>query len=229
MKKCLPRQKEVSSVRVIGGEQLVEVGKEHGRRAGASQLARHCSQKVRPTTCPQTDPSPRRSPRLSLLRPAPAIALLYAQPALHHTFRSRRAMAPRSRRSAAAAPEAVETEEQDMEQEPEEQQGLKALKFKQTLAGRPGKQISVNDLLARLKTLLDELRTIDQDEAHRDSLLPVAQELAHQSLLQHKDNGVRAWTVCCIVDMLKLFAPDAPYPGSKLKVDKVPTCAIEKC
>ncbi|KAF1847564.1 uncharacterized protein K460DRAFT_392893 [Cucurbitaria berberidis CBS 394.84] len=121
-------------------------------------------------------------------------------------------MAPRSRRSAAAATEVAEEEEQEQGQD-----GFKKLKFKQPLVGRPGKQIGVGDLLTRLKALLDELRTISQEEAHRDSLMPVAQELAHQSLLQHKDNGVRAWTICCIVDMLKLFAPDAPYPGSKLK------------
>ena len=127
-------------------------------------------------------------------------------------------MAPRSRRNAPAATEVVEEEEQEQEPDVEEEDGLKKLRFKQPLVGRPGKQISVGDLLTRLKALLDELRTIDQEEAHRDSLMPVAQELAHQSLLQHKDNGVRAWTVCCIVDMLKLFAPDAPYPASKLKV-----------
>ncbi|KAF1938301.1 sister chromatid cohesion and DNA repair protein [Clathrospora elynae] len=130
-------------------------------------------------------------------------------------------MAPRSRRSAAAATEAIEEEAQEGQPEPEEevenQDGLKKLRFKQPLVGRPGKQIGVSDLLTRLRALLDELRTIDQEEADRESLMPVAESLAHQSLLQHKDNGVRAWTVCCIVDMLKLFAPDAPYPASKLK------------
>jgi sister-chromatid-cohesion protein PDS5 len=135
-------------------------------------------------------------------------------------------MAPRSRRSAAAATEVVEEEEQEQEQEQEDQaqDGLKKLKYsivKQPLVGKPGRQVGVSDLLTRLKALLEELRTIDQEEAHRDSLMPVAESLAHQSLLQHKDNGVRAWTVCCIVDMLKLFAPDAPYPASKLKVRNV--------
>ena len=132
-------------------------------------------------------------------------------------------MAPRSRRSAAAATEVVQEEQEELEQEEQVQDGLKKLKFKQTLVGRPGKQIGVSDLLTRLKALLDELRTIDQEEAHRESLMPVAESLAHQSLLQHKDNGVRAWTVCCIVDMLKLFAPDAPYPASKLKVRPLAT------
>ena len=130
-------------------------------------------------------------------------------------------MAPRSRRSAAAAKEVVEEEEPEVEQEEEEeeqQDGVRPLKFKQPLVGRPGKQISVGELMSRLETLLNELRTIDQEEAHRESLEPVATELANTGLLHHKDAGVRAWTCCCLVDMLKLFAPDAPYPAQKLKV-----------
>ncbi|KAL5115366.1 Sister chromatid cohesion protein pds5 [Pleosporales sp. CAS-2024a] len=125
-------------------------------------------------------------------------------------------MAPRSRRSAAAAADVVDDEAQDPEHE-RERPAAKQLQFKQPLVGRPGKPIGVGELLTRLKTLLDELRAVDQDEAHADSLMPVAVELAHPSLLQHRDNGVRAWAVCCIVDMLRLFAPDAPYPASKLK------------
>ncbi|KAF2477508.1 uncharacterized protein BDR25DRAFT_1638 [Lindgomyces ingoldianus] len=116
-------------------------------------------------------------------------------------------MATRSRRSAAT--ETVEEEE--------EQERVSTLKFKQPLVGRPGKQISVGDLLARLKALCDELRGLEQDDADRDSLVPVAKELAHQSLLQHKDAGVRAWTACCVVDMFRLCAPDAPYTAPQLK------------
>lgn len=136
-------------------------------------------------------------------------------------------MAPRSRRSAAKAaeqePEPEQEQEPEHEQEEEnepenEESGSRILQFKQALIGRPGKPINVSDLLARFKTLLDELRTMDQDDVHRDSLLSTAQDLANSSLLHHKDAGVRAWTLCCIVDMLRLFAPDAPYPASKLKV-----------
>lgn len=134
-------------------------------------------------------------------------------------------MAPRSRRSVAAAAEAVEEKQPAVVQEEEVEEatepggdGLRPLQFKQPLVGRPGKPISVGDLLARLETLLNELRTIDQEEAHHESLRPVANELVTSSLLQHKDAGVRAWTCCCLVDMLKLFAPDAPYPAKNLKV-----------
>lgn len=127
-------------------------------------------------------------------------------------------MPPRSRRSAAAtAPVAAEVVEEE-EQVQVEEDGLRRLQFKQPLVGRPAKPISVSELLARLKTLLEELRSMDQEGIDKESFMTVTQELANQSLLQHKDNGVRAWTVCCIVDVLRVFVPDAPYPGSKLKV-----------
>jgi sister-chromatid-cohesion protein PDS5 len=120
-------------------------------------------------------------------------------------------MATRSRRSAAT--EAAE------EEEPQEVSGHAGkLHFKSPLVGRPGKQISVGDLLQRLRTLCEELRGMEQDEADRESLVPIAKELAHQSLLQHKDAGVRAWTACCVVDMFRLCAPDAPYTAQQLKV-----------
>jgi sister chromatid cohesion protein PDS5 len=118
-------------------------------------------------------------------------------------------MAARSRRSAAAAEVVEEDEDQD---------ALKKLKFKQPLLGRPGKPIGVGELLARLKALCEELRSLEQEEADRETLEPAAKDLAHHSLLQHKDAGVRAWTACCIVDMFRLCAPDAPYTAGQLKV-----------
>ena len=121
---------------------------------------------------------------------------------------------PRGRRS-------VATETVDEE---EEQEGVKTLKFKQPLVGKPGKPISVGDLLARLKSLSDELRILEQEEADRESLEPVAKELAHHHLLQHKDAGVRAWIAACLVDMFRLCAPDAPYTANQLKVPWKAAC-----
>lgn len=121
-------------------------------------------------------------------------------------------MATRSRRSAAQ-----EVAEEEQEQD-EELEGVRKLKFHQTLVGRPGKQLGVTELLARLKALCDELRDIDQEEADTESLTPSAKELASPSLIHHKDAGVRAWTACCVVEMFRLFAPNAPYTASQLKV-----------
>ena len=34
----------------------------------------------------------------------------------------------------------------------------------------------------------------------------------------HKDKGVKAYTACCIAELLNIYAPDAPYTAGELKV-----------
>jgi sister-chromatid-cohesion protein PDS5 len=36
--------------------------------------------------------------------------------------------------------------------------------------------------------------------------------------MSSKDKAVKALTACCIADILRLFAPDAPYTENELKV-----------
>ncbi|KAJ4298314.1 Sister chromatid cohesion protein pds5 [Kalmusia sp. IMI 367209] len=122
-------------------------------------------------------------------------------------------MAARSRRSAAhQAVEPVEPVDED-----DEPEGARKLTFSQTLVSKPGRQIGLTELLSRLKTLCDELRDMEQEETDTESLTRSAKELASPALVQHKDAGVRAWTACCIVEMFRLFAPNAPYTASQLK------------
>lgn len=95
---------------------------------------------------------------------------------------------------------------------------LPSLQFKEPLSWRAGKAIPIAELLRRLQTLFKELQAIPQDEIDQDSFLKAAKELTSPNLLVHKDKGVKAWTACCIVEILRLFAPDAPYTGQQLKV-----------
>ncbi|TKA77158.1 hypothetical protein B0A49_12339 [Cryomyces minteri] len=111
-----------------------------------------------------------------------------------------------------------------------EEDGGPVLHFDEPLTWRAGKAIPVADLTRRLKSLFSEIKAMDQEDvsppsddpesppsALRISLVPVAKELAHPNLLGHKDRGVRAWTACCVVEMFRLCAPDAPYNASQLK------------
>lgn len=100
----------------------------------------------------------------------------------------------------------------------EEEPQAGGLVFNESLSWRAGKPIATGVLLKRLDVLSNELREMDQEEIDKDSLTKVAGELAGQHLLGHKDKGVRAFTGCCLVDVLKLCAPDAPFSGSQLKV-----------
>ncbi|KAJ5873937.1 Armadillo-like helical [Penicillium soppii] len=109
--------------------------------------------------------------------------------------------------------------------EEEEDSGLRSLSFNQPLSWRVGRSaIPIADLLERLQTLAQELRKLDQEEIDKESLRKVSQELANGNLLAHKDKGVRAWATCCIVDVLRLCAPDAPFTRNQLK--DIFTCIV---
>ncbi|KAI9803264.1 MAG: hypothetical protein M1825_002055 [Sarcosagium campestre] len=141
---------------------------------------------------------------------------------------------PRTRGSASAAAAATavtEVVEPEANQEQGQQQqqltpgqaleetgdALKSLQFNQPLSWRAGRPIPLADLLRRLQDLSKELRDMDQEDNDRESFTKVAKELSNQLLLGHKDKGVRAWTACCLVDMLRLCAPNAPFTRSQLK------------
>ncbi|KAI4133362.1 MAG: hypothetical protein LQ338_000262 [Usnochroma carphineum] len=101
--------------------------------------------------------------------------------------------------------------------EMEEPQPMPGLQFNEPLSWRAGKPIPVADLLRRLSALSKEMQEMDQEENERGSFTKVAKELVNPNLLAHKDKGVRALTAACLVDILRLCAPDAPYIGQQLR------------
>lgn len=102
--------------------------------------------------------------------------------------------------------------------EMEEAQPTPGLQFNEALSWRAGKAIAVADLLKRLNALSKEMQSLEQEENERDSFTRVAKELVNPNLLAHKDKGVKALTAACLVDILRLCAPDAPYTGQQLRV-----------
>ncbi|POR37911.1 Sister chromatid cohesion protein pds5 [Tolypocladium paradoxum] len=119
--------------------------------------------------------------------------------------------------------------EQEPEPEPEPQRGgdgdgsdgaqeMRSLQFDEELSWRPAKPIPSATLVARLERLSKELADFEQQEVQLDSLKGVAASLAHRNLLQHKDRGVKAYTACCLVELLRLFAPEAPFTDDQLKM-----------
>ena len=137
-------------------------------------------------------------------------------------------MARASRRRAASPEPVVDEEESDVqEQQPQdddmemEEETAQPLAFDEPLTWRAGRPIAVSDLLRRLKKLHEELSAMDQfeedDEAGRNAVAPKAQELANAQLLGHRDRGVKAWTLTCIVQMFRILAPNAPYKDGQLR------------
>lgn len=59
---------------------------------------------------------------------------------------------------------------------------------------------------------------IDQDHVDRSELIGLADQLAAPGLIKHKDRAVRVLIACCIANILRLFAPDAPYSIDQFEV-----------
>ncbi|KAG0238358.1 hypothetical protein BGW42_005591 [Actinomortierella wolfii] len=85
------------------------------------------------------------------------------------------------------------------------------LAFNQTLSG------TAAELLKKLKELHNELKNLPQETTDSTSLSSVTKQLIDPSLIRHKDKGVRIYVSCCIADLLRLYAPDAPYNTKHLR------------
>ncbi|KAJ1650032.1 Sister chromatid cohesion protein pds5 [Dispira simplex] len=94
---------------------------------------------------------------------------------------------------------------------------LQQLKFRQRIIPEGRKAIPVSELVKRLKTLHTELAEMDQEAINVHSLDRVTEDLLSPSLCTHKDNGVRIHTACCIADLMRLYAPEAPYDEGQLR------------
>lgn len=105
---------------------------------------------------------------------------------------------------------------------------LVQLRYNEPLSWRPGKPIPTEELIRRLSVLSRELSDLDQETFDTESLAKVAKELASHNLLNHKDKGVKAFTAACLVDILCLCAPNAPFTQTQLKVRQVPSHGIRK-
>ncbi|KAL0574121.1 Sister chromatid cohesion protein pds5 [Marasmius crinis-equi] len=76
---------------------------------------------------------------------------------------------------------------------------------------------STDALLKRLKALHTELAEMDQEQVDTSSLSTVRKDLISTSIFLHKDRGVKAYAACCLADILRLYAPDAPYTQAELR------------
>ena len=68
------------------------------------------------------------------------------------------------------------------------------------------------------QVLSAELQEADQIEG-ATQFDTVAASLGSHFILKHKDKEVRAYAACCLADILRIYAPDAPYDSDQLRVN----------
>lgn len=52
---------------------------------------------------------------------------------------------------------------------------------------------------------------MDQDEGAYQQYIPLALHLAEEQFLQHPSRDIQLLIACCIADVLRVYAPEAPY------------------
>ncbi|ORX50442.1 hypothetical protein DM01DRAFT_1094332 [Hesseltinella vesiculosa] len=89
-----------------------------------------------------------------------------------------------------------------------------SLRFNQPIAGRAS--IESSELRKRLVELHNELRSFHQGNVQLSSLIQFSKDLISKKVLGHSDKSVVAVACSCIVDILRLFAPNPPYKSDDM-------------
>jgi len=61
------------------------------------------------------------------------------------------------------------------------------------------------------QTLANVLQTMDQDDNLYQQYIPLALHLLDDFFMQHPSRDVQLLIACCVADVLRVYAPEAPY------------------
>lgn len=71
--------------------------------------------------------------------------------------------------------------------------------------------LGTDELIRRLKTLAHTLQAMGQDDGLYQQYIPLALHLVDEFFLHHPSRDVQLLVACCIADVLRVYAPEAPY------------------
>jgi len=71
--------------------------------------------------------------------------------------------------------------------------------------------MNLDELIRRLKFLAATFQSMGQEENAYDEYVPLCLHLAEEGFLNHPSKDVRLLIACCIADILRIYAPEAPY------------------
>ncbi|DAA28757.1 TPA: PDS5, regulator of cohesion maintenance, homolog A [Bos taurus] len=80
-------------------------------------------------------------------------------------------------------------------------------------------KITTDEMIKRLKMVVKTFMDMDQDsEDEKQQYLPLALHLASEFFLRNPNKDVRLLVACCLADIFRIYAPEAPYTShDKLK------------
>jgi sister-chromatid-cohesion protein PDS5 len=75
--------------------------------------------------------------------------------------------------------------------------------------------MAVEELIRRLQVLASAFQSMGGQEENTDKFIPVCLHLTEDGFLNHQSKDVRLLIACCIADILRIYAPEAPYKDSE--------------
>lgn len=74
-----------------------------------------------------------------------------------------------------------------------------------------------------LQNLVEALRCIEQEPDEASKYKSLAEHLVSDFLLKNSNREIKIYVACCISEILRIFAPDAPYDSDQdlLRVSQV--------
>lgn len=93
---------------------------------------------------------------------------------------------------------------------------MQKLEFDKQIVSSAHESIALSEQLERLGQLHEELSGLQQGNTDLNSIEQYKDDLVSKKLLRHKDFGVRALVACCISDIMRIYAPDAPFTEAEL-------------
>ena len=93
---------------------------------------------------------------------------------------------------------------------------MQELEFNKSIIPSLEELFSSAEQIERLSELHEELSGLTQGSVKLDSLESYKNDLINKKILKHKDPGIRALSACCLSDIMRLYAPDAPFTEKEL-------------
>ncbi|KAG5673625.1 hypothetical protein PVAND_003654 [Polypedilum vanderplanki] len=75
--------------------------------------------------------------------------------------------------------------------------------------------MSEDELIRNLKAISENLQTTPQEEETQE-YIPLSMQLAEDYFLSHPSRDVQLLVACCIADIMRIYAPEAPYKDQDL-------------
>jgi sister-chromatid-cohesion protein PDS5 len=62
------------------------------------------------------------------------------------------------------------------------------------------------------------LSELEQDANQSKDLESCAAALVQDAIINHKEKDVKIFAACCLADVIRIYAPEAPYDDNQLQV-----------